>query len=320
MRLLATILTLLTVLAAAAACGGAPAAPAPTTAPVAPAATSETIPATTAPQPTTAPAATQASGSSAAPGSFAEALANAKAAQTYRVELELKASGQFAALAGDQGAGDQELVLISLNGAVDEQNSDLTLSGAFASLITGFLGFDDPDGVQLLTVGDHSFIRGTLANSTEEKWYDLGESQDVQAPLTPGSLLDSLEQANLNVADFQQTGTETLDNQQCTVYEGDREAVIAAFGSVGANQGEPLDPSTVDDASMEFYICPDGYLHQMTMSLTAHEPETPDQKGTFALNLHIYDIDSSDINIVAPTDAEPLQLPGIDVSTPTSTP
>ncbi len=314
MRFIITCLTLFSVLAITAACGGTEA-PAPTVAPIVP-----TEPAAAAQSQPTAPATQAAPAAANGASAFADALANAKQAQVYRVELELKASGQFADLATSQSPSDTELVLISMNGAVRNQDAQLNLSGVFASLITGFLGFTDTDGVELLNVGDHAYIKGTLSDSSEDKWYDLGSSQDVQAPLTPASLLESLEQANLNAADFQQTGTQALDGQQCTVYTGDRAAVIAAFSSVGANQAEPLDPSMVDDAAINFYICPDGYLHQMTMTLTAHEPENPEQKGTFTLNLHIFDIDSSDINIVAPTGAEPLQMPGIPGTPATPTP
>lgn len=295
-------------------------APPPTTAPTT-AATA--APPTTAPETTQLPAATTAATAAAPAGgagsSFAEALKNSQSTKVYRMELSLKASGDLANLGGSSTPSTEELTLLTMKGAINDQDSDLTLGGIFAQLITGFLGFDGTEDVRMVTVGKQGYINGKLSGTTEAKWYVLpGDQNSVQTPVDPQKILESFSKSNLGADEFTKTGTETLDNVQCDVYSGTREAVVKAFQDVGGNQ-TPVDASTVDAADMKFYLCSDKFLHQITMNVAVHDKAKPDQKGTFALFMHLFDINGN-IKIEAPANAEPIKIPGFDLATPSPTP
>jgi len=316
------------------ACGGSEPTAVPTTAAAA------TLPAATnAPAPTTAPAATSAPAATTAPtaastnptaatsssgnSEFEKALQNAKEAKVYRVDMALKASGVL--LGGGAGApgaspSTEPETLMTMSGSVVNEDSDMKVGGLLMGLMAGFLGFDPEKEVEFLKVGDNNYIKGTLSGKTESEWYILEGSDDAtQTPVSPSRLLESLEEANLKPEDFTKSGTETLDGISCDVFTADKAAVVKAFGSIGTSD-EPLDPETVDDANLKFYICSDGYLHQMMMQLTAHEKETPANKGVFDLTMHVFDI-NSDIKIEEPKDAKPLEMPNFGAEeTPTVTP
>lgn len=297
-------------------------------------ATATPLPATATPLPPTAPPqppaatpvpATQPAGGSASSGSiFGAALAKLKSATSYRVELETTGKGSLGLGAEATPApnttppppANQEVTMISMEGEVNAGNSHFKLQGLFAA----FLGVDPDKSIEVITVGDKSYIHGPipLLGAAEDKWYqlDAGEASVAKPPLTPGSFLESFTLTDANASEFKKTGTEGLDNRSCDVYSGDKSVIQKAFKDVTqATGGEDL--SAVDSAEFQFWICDDGLLHQIRMSLEGHEKDKPDQKSSFLIQMHIYDM-GSDIKIEAPPNAEPLKMPSFfSAGTPT---
>ena len=107
-------------------------------------------------------------------------------------------------------------------------------------------------------------------------------------------------------------GSESLDGQSCDVYKGDEEATQAAFESASGG-GNGMDK--IDSAELKIWACGDGYVHQMLISATGSSAETPDQKLDFKMKFHLYDFDSSDIEIAAPKNPQALQTPSFEIPT-----
>lgn len=305
-----------------AACGGQPAA-APTPAPTAPptntpAPTNTPIPPTATPlppTPTPAPASPAASGAgqTEVEQAIAAGIERVRDASAYRVKLEMTASGAFMGAAGGTGAGTQ---LIAIEGDVVGANSHLTLRGLFSAL----LGADPLQGLELISVDGTSYVRGPapLLGATEDRWYELPDDGSSPASaVRADQIVGGLESANLDLSGFEAAGAEELDGQQCQVYVGDKEATVAAFEAVGSDGlPGPQNFEEVERAELRFWICEDGYFHQLQLD-TEGVPEGQTESVGYTMLMRLFDFDAP-ITVEAPADAAPLEIsPALGLPTPT---
>lgn len=280
------------------------AAPAPTATPVPPTDVPTAIPPTQVPTPTPA--------SSGEGGTLLDALSKVKAAVAYRVDLSINGKGNFAGAGGptpEAGAEDKLITLIVMKGEVNGKDAHFTLQG----ILTSFLGIEPDKTFEVISSDGEAYLKGPvpLLGANEEKWYKApaNAASVAQPPLTPGSFLESFGETGINPNDFKLSGTETLDGKNCQVFAGDKSAVINAFNKLGGATGatqEDLD--SIDNAEFKFWVCDDGYLHQVKMLIEGHEKDKPDQKGSFEILMKIMDFDA-DIKITPPADAIPLEIP-----------
>lgn len=288
----------------------------------APAPTPTSVPPTATPVPPTVPP-TQPPSSSAGEGNLAQAMAKAQAAHSYRMTLNVSGKGNFMA-AGEPTpeAADatKPITLVTMQGEVNGQNAHFVIQG----MLTAFLGIDPSKPFEVITYNGEGFIKGPapLVGAPEAKWYKAPPqaAQIAQPPLSPSAFLDSFAQAGISPADFKLAGTETLDEQQCEVYAGDKSAVVNAFSKLGGAAGATQqDLDAIDNAEFKFWVCADGYLHQIKMVIEGHDQAKPEQKGAFELLLQLSDF-NGDIAITPPADAESLQLPTPEAQQPVVTP
>ena len=242
-----------------------------------------------------------------------DALAKVKAATAYRVDMSITGKGNFASAGGPTpvaGAEDKPITLVVMKGEVNGKDAHFTLQG----ILTGFLGIEPEKTFEVISSNGDAYIKGPvpLLGATEEKWYKApaNAASVAQPPLTPGAFLNSFGETGINPNDFKLTGTESLDGQSCQVFSGDKSAVVNAFSKLGGATGatqEDLD--SIDNAEFKFWVCADGYLHQVKMLIEGHEKTKPDQKGSFEILMKITDFNTN-ISITPPADAIPLKLPG----------
>jgi hypothetical protein len=317
--LLFLILTTLAVLGAA--CGSSGPSLPPSTPMAIPPTATKVLPTLTA-----APTAPPSSGSPGDNGNLGSALDRIKTATSYRVDMQVTGSGALGAGIGEPPVGNsstptattERMTFLSMQGEVNGPATHFSLQGVFAS----FLGADPSKPIEFMTIGDKAYIHGPVAliGATGDKWYQLpaNESSVAKPPLTPGSLLDVFATNGLNPNDLKNAGAETLDNQSCTVYSGDKAVVERTFEAVGqAVGGGDQGLSTLDSADLRFWVCADGFLHQVRLAVQGHVQDKPDQTGSFLVQMHVHDI-GTDIKIEAPANAEPLNMPSfINLGTPT---
>jgi WD40 repeat protein len=249
--------------------------------------------------------------------SLAEALRNAKGVSKYRVEFEMHGSGAFGLELGDTlpATATQGLPLISMWAEVNDNDTHTILKGVNAAL----LGVDPRKGLEMITVDGKAYVRGPLAmlDAKEEKWYEMPSerAQVAQPAVQPSSFFESFAGADMQAEDFTRTGSATLDGLNCDIYAGNKETVLKAFQNVRAMFNSDAEFSTTDEATLEFRVCEDGHVHQMSMSVAGTTKDKPDQTSTSSLTTHVFDI-GADINIQAPPDAEPITfaLPPTDAS------
>ncbi len=103
------------------------------------------------------------------------------------------------------------------------------------------------------------------------------------------------------------TGTETLDTRRCDVYSVEKNAALATFTSVGSTtQLTASDWATLqtdlEKADYQAWVCDDGYLHQVRMSLKAKDTTKTRQLVGLKFYVHISDF-GGNIKVAAPTGA-----------------
>jgi hypothetical protein len=268
------------------------------------------------------PTATSAASGNTSPAGGDPAIADAiqagltkiEEAGSYRVALTMTASGNLGEGVPGVQPG-QPVELIAAEGEVEGEDSRLVIRG----LLSAFMGADPQEGLEVLTVGGTSYLRGPapLLGANEARWYELpSDGSSPASSIQSGQIVGGLTEQDLDLSGFTAAGTEQLDGQQCQVYVGDKEATIRAFEQVDS-QGipGPQSLSEVDQAEMKFYICADGYLHQMTLDFEG-TAEGQSEPAAFVLNLKLSDFDA-DIRITPPDSPAKLEAPAFPMTTPT---
>jgi hypothetical protein len=287
--------------------------------------TATSIPPTSAPSAIPPTSAATSSGGAGAPGSLSGALAKVKAATAFRMDMQVSANGAFGltldqtptASATPAPSSNQEITLFSISGEVNKKDSHFKMGGFVAAV----LGVDPNKGMEIITVGDKSYIHGPVAllGATGDQWYEMPTQQAgaVEPPLTPDTFLQSLSSNGMNPSDFQKTGSESLDNQSCDVYSAGKDVIAKGFQDLGQATGGSNNNQVIDSGDFRFWVCGDGYLHQMRLNVQGHDQNNPAQKGEFTMVMHLNDINGN-ISIQAPANAQPLQLPSfLNLGTPT---
>jgi hypothetical protein len=302
-----------------AACGGTPAvptttpvptvAPEPTPEPTAeptPEPTAEPTPEPTAESEPTTESDADADDAATSDSNIQAAIERSREIETYRLELTMAGQGLGEDVLPGAEPG-QQVELFSIDGAFDGSNSDLVLGGLLAS----FLGV--ADGLEVRTVDDVSYLRGPvpLLGASEDRWYELPADQSgvAEPPLAADDLLGSFGGESFDESGFTQSGSEEVDGLQCEVYSGDREATLAALEGLGDDTLPGGEDENLEVAELRFWVCEDGYVHQIQANLSGTNPEAPDQQVELDLLMRFFDI-NGDISIEAPDDAAPLEVPG----------
>ncbi len=257
------------------------------------------------PQPSTPPA--PLAGASAP---LAAAWDKSQTATTFRIALEMAASGKL----GLPGVTtNQSFPLMNVSGAVNGKDSHLVIKG----LVAMFLSGDANKPIEIMTVGGKTYIHGPvpMLGANEDKWY-------VSTPASASSLSQSSDFTQFlgdhpALGGFKKSGSETLDGRRCDVYSGDKTATYNLFA--GLNLQGTLDKETLaalESAESKFWICDDGYFHQLWMKMDVHNKNQPSEKGTLELKLHLYDYNAN-IKLTPPATAAPLPMPSFNLATPT---
>lgn len=227
---------------------------------------------------------------------------------TYRMQLSLRGSG----LVGGFNLGNNLTDLLTLDGQFAGADVSFTLRGFLAA----FLGADVTRGLQAMTVGGVSYVRGplTFLGAPDDVWYRLTPEQSAIAtpPTQVDTTLSAVSRSGADFSRFTAGAVVEQDGVQCQEYLGDRDATTALFSSLGA-VGLPtqLPDSTVSEATARILVCADGYLRRLTITFdgTATDPQGQAQPFSFVLDVRLSDINRP-VRLTPPADARDLPNPG----------
>jgi len=221
------------------------------------------------------------------PSAVGNALRKTQAAQIYRVTLQVNVKSGNVPFA------------LNLKGQV--AGGDLNYAYQLGN-----------EQIELTTQQGKYYVKGArslgLPNAT--KWYivtpDLADA--ARPPFTPDDVLDDFMQ-HAATAIYQASAREQLDGQNCQVWR----ATPKNFDETGIGNllGAGLETSpfgVLDQAEVKLWVCDDGIVHQLNISLDAHNARRATEKGSAQLSLRLQDIGNNAIKITAPAGAEPFQL------------
>ncbi len=258
---------------------------------------------------------------SAAAGAILAAMEKGRTAKSYRIDISMSMKGDLGQLTAG-GPKDQEVSLLSMTGEVNGENSHLTLKGIIGVMLSG----NADKGIEMIDIGGKSYVRGPvpLLGAKDNRWYVL---QAAQAASTKSKLGSADIYGNFlgNQQDFSSlssAGKESLDEKKCDVYSAGKQDAMNAFLGLGATpdiskEDWSLIEKNVQTSEYKVWVCDDGYLHQVRISIEAQDSTQPGQVFGMKLLLHARDFDSS-FKIAAPANAIPAVSPFIVTPTPES--
>jgi len=271
-----------------------------------------TIAPTTAPTATTAPTSTPASttGDSGADKIIRDAFAKFSAATAFRMDASADTSP--ALFDGPPGASPgtdpNKIVLFTIKGEQNDTDQHFTIGGFLASFIGALSGFDEKNpSLEIISVAGKLYWRGILAGETTARWYVLSPEEAANTRFEPKDLVTTVTATEMPPGSFSKTGTESLDNQTCDVYAGNRaafDAVLSQMTQAALLNGNELDAAAIQKFDFQIVVCPDGAPHRIGYSLEATPKTKPTEEGTFDFAVHLSDLGGA-IVIQAPTDAIP---------------
>jgi hypothetical protein len=214
--------------------------------------------------------------------------------------------GKYTPAPGDDP---NKLTLFAIKG--EQKGADLhyAVTGFIASFIGLRSGFDpDSNTLEIANVGGTLYMRGTLANETQARWYSIPANQAESMRFTPQDVIAPILQADYPDRAFTKTGTQTLGTRSCNVYTATRAAFDAVFPllvQAASLSQETLALDSIDRSELKIWVCADGNLYGIRYNLDAHAKTDASKKGSLAFDIDITDYDT-DIVIQAPADAVPL--------------
>lgn len=258
------------------------------------------------------------------------ALQKSTAAQTYQLEARTTAKG-----VSDKPTRqvsywlvEQEELLFDVTARIKGKDAYLKIKGALASLFEA----DPVNGLEMMQIGTRLYVHGPVPtmNATENKWYvlDYGSSNVSLAEsftygFNQGLNLEMIQRSDLSL--LQTLGKQTLHGKQCDIYGStNANVVMRAFGSSLSSELSPKTLKSIDTAEFKFWVCADGYFHQMTMAITATTKDLPSQKVSMHSSMAMFDYNGS-FAITAPQNAVRLDSSALgedvftDISGPTAT-
>lgn len=251
--------------------------------------------ATDTPEPIAAPTVTI-----AAPGNLPEDLANAvnktKDLKALRYDLTLNLT-----LTKN---GKEVTTQYTLKGEGNGTDDHLSFSGTDAK--TG-----KPISYESIKTGGKSYEKGLpFGIADPNTWYELPAAESsslTNSAQTPRGVLSSLKADEFKPGNFAPSSIEVVDLQPCEVWVAQTPEVLTPWMQSSNNPDEAREFKAIDSHDGRVWTCVDGYLHQVKLLLTGHDPAKPSDKATFDLAMHVYDQNSA-ITINPPANAQPFPI------------
>ena len=229
----------------------------------------------------------------------------ASTARSYRVEVSMSGNGNMGAVS--LGSPQVPIEIMGMKGAFADADYTFALTG----FVTALYGSNSAKGIRVVHVAGQDYIHGPLAviGALRDAWYRLPKdrSQMATPPLYPAGLLALVVQSGVSPTGFSLIGQEPLDTLACQRFSGNRAASLAIIKSLG-DSGLLIDttPEHIQRISSDLWVCADGSLHQVRLTVAGTTPATTPLPFDFTISMHMYDF-GTDVGITAPD-------PALDIS------
>jgi len=248
---------------------------------------------------------------------MSEAIKKSQAAKQGRFQMQFSMEGDLGSEIPAAYSQDGKVTLLALDGQVKDKDSHISFKGILATM----LGANPDVGIEFMSVGGKTYLRGPLVflGITDDKWYvATGANSFTPENTSPDQILSEFD-GNLNWSGITLVGTEQLDGQNCRVYLADKMTTLGGIQTMSdaTNQlPSNFDLNNIRTAETKFWICDDGYFHQMTLNIQAQNKQDATKTVGLAIIVHMYDFDGN-FEIHAPANAIPWDMSKFLSVTPT---
>lgn len=271
-------------------CGSLPATPTPTpTATPPPTATSTAAPSPSATRPN--PTATKAN---TLPPAIAFSLNKTQSAHSikynYAQELTLVQNGKTSTIP-----------MLTVSGADSTLNRETTISGT-TSDTNEFVTY------QVIVIGADAYVKGItgIPGVDPTKWYQLPEGAQTGVRRLPSALglIASFSPDDVAKAQFQSNGSETLEDQTCTVWSAQNPQFAQTL--IGLAEGSELRKQIgeIDKTELKLLTCADGYIHQIFGQVSGRSAKNAADTVTLTLRFEMSNFDEA-LKIEPPAEVSP---------------
>ncbi len=175
---------------------------------------------------------------------------------------------------------------------------------------------------ELIVSGDNAYVKGLtgVPGIDPALWYVL--PAELQAGVrrlpTASGLLSSFTLDDFAAAKFQAAGSETFDEQTCTIWTAQNKTTIQKI--IGINDSETLKQQLgeIDQTELKVWTCADGYIHLIRGQVRGHNAAKPNDTVSIELYFQMNQFDQA-FSIQEPPDALPF-APEQDTNAGTPTP
>lgn len=270
------------------------------------------VPATVAPTKTAAPTSTLGAPTGSASDTKQVAMAFQKFLSATTFTMDAKATVSpvlFQPKYTPQPGDDPNLVtVVAMQGQQDNSNFDFTVKGFAASFI-GIVGGFDPnaESLELASVNGTNYIKGVKDGEKEMKWYQMSSGDTTASGFQPSQFLAPVVNGKYADDAFAASGTDVVDQKNCTVYAGNRaafELILPEFGQSALLNTDAFDAKAIDTYSFKVWVCNDGDIHRIVYSFETPTKADASKRGSFSFDAQVKDYDAA-IVIPVPTDAVP---------------
>jgi hypothetical protein len=234
-------------------------------------------------------------------GPLMTAWSKTQKATTYRIEFQIAMSGNLPDLPPAWQLA-QGMPVLGLTAAVNGKDAHMKMQGLLAMLLTG----NPAQALEIMTIGGKIYLRGPapMLGAPEAKWYVLTGQSNFS--MNYQEMLETPSDPTIDWNSFKKTTTEVLDGRRCDVYMGDKNVTLKFFDAIATTTGQGQDSlGNITNATSKFWVCDDGYLHQLLMNVEGASPNKPSEKVSFQVRLHAWDFNTN-IKLTAPATAVPL--------------
>ena len=174
---------------------------------------------------------------------------------------------------------------------------------------------------EVIVFGENAYVKGLtgVPGIDPALWYVL--PADLQTGVrrlpTARGLLNSFNADDFAAAKFQKEGTETLDDETCTLWSAQNPQVIQKI--IGVNDSETLKKQLgeIDRSELKLWTCADGYIHKIQGQVLGHNALDKNDTVSIKLDFAMNRFDQA-LDIQAPPDAKPFVQQEPTTATPAS--
>lgn len=199
-----------------------------------------------------------------------------------------------------QGGQTKKVPGLAIKGEDSTLNRQVTISGT-TNDTNEFITYE------VVVLGNDVYIKGLTGNGLNgNQWYKLPEEAQagVRRLPTARGLIASFAPEDVAKALFKAEGSETLDDQTCSVWSAQAPQFAQALIGVTAESELKTQLGEIDKTEFKLWTCADGFIHLMMGQVHGHDAANKENQAEVSMRFQMNDFESA-LDIRAPADAIP---------------